>query len=540
MAREQRRLTAIISTDVVGFSRLMELDESGTLASLKGHLRALIDPKIAEYGGRTVKSMGDGLLLEFPSVVDAVRCAVDVQRGMAERNADVSAEKQIQFRIGINVGDIIIDGEDIFGDGVNVAARLQTLAEPGGICVSRGVRDQVLDKLSFTFDELGAQQVKNIARLVDVYRIDLAGTPQSLNPGRKLWQRMARGSRGRWLAVAVVATGLGVIGGRWLLPVFNPVSAQRPPTYSIAILPFSSTTTDPSEQQLANTLTADLTSSFTRSAQWSVVSPSVAATYRGKAVDARVAGHDLNVRYLLEGVVRTAGEKTKAKAWLTDTSTGNELWSDEFELERESAADAQGRAGVAARVRGQVSGAAYDGEKRRVLALPVSVLNAEELTLRGATVSERDSDSLDALVEARSLYEKALRLDPNLIQALMSKTYALSRTLELDPHADWDRLLREYDETSRRLVAVADRDARAWNIRADALQKQWRWDAALEANARAETIDPHRLNTLGQRADILIAMGQPEEALAQVNRAFLLVPSPAADVTRYRVSPSVN
>ena len=173
LAREQRRLAAIVSADVVGYSLLMGRDDSGTLAGLKAHREELIHPKIAEYGGRIVKTTGDGLLLEFPSVVDAVRCAVDVQRGMAERNVEVPPEQRIEFRIGINVGDIIIDGDDIFGDGVNVAARLQTLAEPGGICVSRVVRDQVLDKLSFTFEDLGPQDVKNIARPVEVYRVDL-------------------------------------------------------------------------------------------------------------------------------------------------------------------------------------------------------------------------------------------------------------------------------------------------------------------------------------------------------------------------------
>jgi adenylate cyclase len=171
MARDQRRLAAIVAADVAGYSRLMGKDESATLATLKAHRRELIDPKITEYGGRIVKTTGDGLLLEFPSVVDAVRCAVDMQRGMAQRNADVPADRAIAFRIGINVGDIIIDGDDIFGDGVNVAARLETLAEPGGICVSRVVRDQVLDKLSFAFGDLGPQEVKNIVRPVEVFRV---------------------------------------------------------------------------------------------------------------------------------------------------------------------------------------------------------------------------------------------------------------------------------------------------------------------------------------------------------------------------------
>ena len=196
MARDHRRLAAIVSLDVAGYSRLMGSDDSGTLAALKAHRRELIDPKITEYGGRIVKTTGDGLLLEFPSVVDAVRCAVDVQRGMAERNEGIAPDRRLDFRIGINVGDIIIDGDDIFGDGVNVAARLQALSEPGGICVSRVVRDQVLDKLSFAFEDLGAQQVKNIARPVDVFRVDLgSGVPQARSGARKHWQRLTRRRR---------------------------------------------------------------------------------------------------------------------------------------------------------------------------------------------------------------------------------------------------------------------------------------------------------------------------------------------------------
>ena len=214
MARDQRRLTAIVSTDVAGYSRLMGRDESGTLAALKAHLRELIDPKVAEYGGRTVKSMGDGLLLEFPSVVDAVRCAVDVQRGMRERNAGVAPETQIRLRIGINVGDIIIDGDDIFGDGVNVAARLQGLADPGGICVSRVVRDQVLDKLGFAFDDLGQKEVKNIARPVEVFRVafdaaaGVAAAPSS--PPRR--SRIARAPR-----IALAAVLFALAGAHYVL-----------------------------------------------------------------------------------------------------------------------------------------------------------------------------------------------------------------------------------------------------------------------------------------------------------------------------------
>src|SRR5215470_8363693 len=184
MVRDQRRLAAIVSADVAGYSRLMGRDDSATLATLKAHRRELIDPKIAEYGGRIVKTTGDGLLLEFPSVVEAVRCAVDVQRGLAARNAHVPADQKIEFRIGINVGDIIIDGDDIYGDGVNVAARLEALADPGGIMVSRVVHDQVQDKLGFEFDDMGEQSVKNIARPIGVHRVHLTEQlSQKLSPG---------------------------------------------------------------------------------------------------------------------------------------------------------------------------------------------------------------------------------------------------------------------------------------------------------------------------------------------------------------------
>ena len=195
MARDQRRLAAIVSADVAGYSRLMGNDESGTLVALKAHRRELIDPKIAEYGGRIVKTTGDGLLLEFPSVVDALRCAVDVQRAMGERNAAEPQDRRIEFRIGINVGDIIIDGDDIFGDGVNIAARLETLCEPGGLCISRAANDQIRDKLSMAFADLGEQAVKNIARAVGVFGLTAKAlrrfrTPRSRRRRKTRWRRL--------------------------------------------------------------------------------------------------------------------------------------------------------------------------------------------------------------------------------------------------------------------------------------------------------------------------------------------------------------
>src|SRR5471030_62751 len=228
-----RKLAAILAADVVGYSRLMGIDEEGTLAQLRAHRRALIDPKIKEHHGRIVKTTGDGMLVEFASVVDAVRCAVEVQRGMADRNAGVPQDKRIEFRVGINLGDIIVEDKDIFGDGVNVAARLEALAEPGGICVSRGVRDPVRDKLGFTFEDMGEQAVKNIARPIHAYRVrfegvEIAALPKAEAPRRK---RLAA-----WTAACVILMA-GVAGAAWY--VTKPAIGPSAPRLSIVVLPFA-------------------------------------------------------------------------------------------------------------------------------------------------------------------------------------------------------------------------------------------------------------------------------------------------------------
>src|SRR5437016_5038935 len=244
LTRDHRRLAAIVSADVVGYSLLMGRDDSATLAALKAHRRELIDPKIAEYGGRIVKTTGDGLLLEFPSVVDAVRCAVDIQRGMAERNAGVAPDQRIEFRVGVNVGDIIIDGDDIFGDGVNVAARLQGLADAGGICVSRVVRDQVINKLGFAFDDLGPKEVKNIERPIEAFRVAFDAPPGVAAAPSSASRRSGSG-HGRRLALG--ATVLLGLAGAGILAIF--IWQQQPAkiaAYSaqdrrmtFAVLPFA-------------------------------------------------------------------------------------------------------------------------------------------------------------------------------------------------------------------------------------------------------------------------------------------------------------
>jgi TolB-like protein/class 3 adenylate cyclase len=296
--RVERRLAAILAADVAGYSRLMGADEEGTLARLKALRRELADPKIKEHRGRIVKTTGDGLLIEFASVVDAVRCAVEVQREMAERNTDVPSDRRIEFRMGINLGDIMKDGLDIYGDGVNVAARLEALAEPGGICVSRVVRDQVRDKLAFSFEDMGEQQVKNIARPVRVHRILFDEGPSSREP---------------------------------TTPILTKPPLALPDKPSIAVLPFQNMSGDPEQEYFADGMVEEIITALSRIKWLFVIARNSSFTYKGQAVDVKQVGRELGVRYVLEGSVRKAGGRVRITAQLIDAQNGAHLWADRFD-----------------------------------------------------------------------------------------------------------------------------------------------------------------------------------------------------------------
>ncbi|HKO06398.1 MAG TPA: adenylate/guanylate cyclase domain-containing protein, partial [Alphaproteobacteria bacterium] len=293
--RVQRRLAAILAADVAGYSRLMGADEEGTLARLKAHRRELIDPKIKEHRGRIVKTTGDGMLVEFASVVDAVRCAVDVQRGTAERNADVPPEKRIEFRVGINLGDIIIDGDDIHGDGVNIAARLEGLAQPGAVYISGTAYDQVRDKLDLAFEDMGEQQVKNIARPVRVFRIP---APVSGQPTASA----------------------------------EPVLAL-PDKPSIAVLPFENMSGDPEQEFFSDGMAEDIITALSKLRWFFVIARNSTFAYKGKSPDVRQVARELGVRYVLEGSVRKAGNRMRIAAQLIDGVTGNHIWAERYDRE---------------------------------------------------------------------------------------------------------------------------------------------------------------------------------------------------------------
>jgi TolB-like protein/class 3 adenylate cyclase len=290
-----RRLAAILAADVAGYSRLMGADEEGTYEQLKAHLGELVNAKIAEHRGRVVKNTGDGFLAEFQSVVDAVRCAVEIQRGMADREPEVPDERRIEFPIGINLGDVIVDEDDIFGDGVNVAARLEALAEPGGICVARVVRDQVRDRLDYTFEDLGEQQVKNIARPVRVHRVRDTGTV-ARNPSAP---------------------------AEPVLPL--------PDKPSIAVLPFANMSGDPEQEYFADGMVEEIITALSRSRWLFVIARDSSFTYKGRAVDVKRVGRELGVRYVLEGSVRRGGGRVRITAQLIEADTGTHLWADRFD-----------------------------------------------------------------------------------------------------------------------------------------------------------------------------------------------------------------
>jgi adenylate cyclase len=290
-----RRLAAILAADVAGYSRLMGTDEEGTHERLHGHFRGLVDPKIAEHRGRIVKNTGDGFLAEFASVVDAVRCAVEVQRGMLEREREVPEERRIRFRIGINIGDVIVEDGDIFGDGVNVAARLEALAEPGGICVSRVVRDQVRDRLDYTFEDMGEQHVKNITRPVHVYRVGDHAAPIE-QP----------------------------------LPTL-PRPLPLPDKPSVAVLPFANMSSDPEQEFFADGISEDVITALSRYSSLFVIARNSSFTYKGRAVDVKQVGRDLGVRYVLEGSLRKAPNRIRVTAQLVETETGNHVWAERYD-----------------------------------------------------------------------------------------------------------------------------------------------------------------------------------------------------------------
>jgi TolB-like protein/class 3 adenylate cyclase/Flp pilus assembly protein TadD len=373
--RVERRLAAILAADVAGYSRLIGADEGGTLERLKALRRELLDPKIAEHSGRLVKTTGDGLLVEFGSVVDALRCAVEVQREITGRNAGVPPDSRIEFRVGINVGDIVVEDGDIFGDGVNVAARLEGLAEPGGICVSARVQEDAAGKLDLAFDDIGEQQLKNIARPVRAYRVVTAAQP----------------------AIPPVSAG--------------PPLPDKP---SIAVLPFQNLSGDPEQEYFADGMVEEIITALSRIRWLFVIARNSSFTYKGQAVDVKQVGRELGVRYVLEGSVRKAAGRVRITAQLIDAGTNAHLWADRFDGSLEDVFDLQDR--VASSVAGVIEPALQAAEMARATRKPTESLDAYDLYLRA--LAEANRLSANGMQAAVDLLKQALAIDQNYLPAI--------------------------------------------------------------------------------------------------------------------------
>jgi TolB-like protein/class 3 adenylate cyclase len=370
-----RRLAAILAADVAGYSRLMGADEEGTLERLKALRRELLDPRIAEHHGRIVKTTGDGMLVEFSSVVDAVRCAVEVQQAMPERNTGIAADCRIELRIGINLGDVIVEGDDLYGDGVNIAARIEALADAGGVLVSNTVHDHVRDRLPFAFEDLGEQQVKNIARPVRVYRVRDTGTGKSPS---------------------------------------EPPPLPLPDKPSIAVLPFANLSGDPEQEYFADGMVEEIITALSRIRWLFVIARNSSFTYKGQAVDLKQVGRELGVRYVLEGSVRRAGGRVRITAQLIEAEGSAHLWADRFDGPLEEVFELQDN--VALSVAGVIESAVQAAEIRRSAERPTSDLTAYDLYLRALPDCLSWDDGRVRAALAR--LEQAIERDPQFGPAL--------------------------------------------------------------------------------------------------------------------------
>jgi len=485
--RVERRLTAILAADVAGYSRLMGEDEAGTLARLRAHRRELIDPLIAEHKGRIVKTTGDGMLIEFPSVVEAVACAVAVQLGMAERNADVSVDQRIVFRVGINLGDIIVEGDDIHGDGVNVAARLEALADPGGVCVSGTVRDHTGDRLDVMFDDIGQQTLKNIARPVRVYRV-----------------RLATDERPPTAA-----------------PVETTATLALPDKPSIAVLPFQNMSGDPEQEYFVDGMVEEIITALSRIRSLFVIARNSTYAYKGQAVDVKRVGRELGVRYILEGSVRKAGGQVRITAQLIEAETATHLWADRFGGSLEDVFDLQDK--IAISVAGVIEPALRAAETRRVAVHPTVDLTAYDLYLRALPMFY--TLTKEGILQALDLFEHAIALDPRYGQAL-----AWAAMCHLWRYLDgWgqepETARREGVNLARRALEVADDDASVLANAALALAQFGEDVGTMMALVdRSLALDPSSARGWYVSGLLRLWAGEPDLAIEHVETSLRLSP----------------
>ena len=470
--RTQRRLAAILAADVVGYSRMMGADEAGTLAALRSRWKDVLTPSVARHRGRVVKVMGDGVLVEFGSAVDAVECAVALQAGFASVNEGVAEDRRIVLRIGINLGDVIVEGSDLYGDGVNIAARLEGLAEPGGVCIAAAVHDHVRGKLAVGFDAMGPQVLKNIAGPVQVFRVRVNITPEPL-----------------------------------ALP-------EKP---SIAVLPFTSMTTDPEHEHFVDGLTEDLITDLSRNAGLFVIARNSTFAYKGRSVDVRQVARELGVRYLLEGSARRAGGRVRINVQLIDAIGGGHLWAERFDREMQDIFDLQDA--VTARIVTELVGRLVVSPTRK----RTSSIEAYDLCVRGRALITNGGGKSAVLHEAVVTMERALALDPAYAEP--HRWIAFCRLLRWVHGMEAEHPHRSLAvEHARTAVALEPLDAANQWVLAWILSYENLIPETEQGFAKALALDPSNADAWATFADISAVQGKIDVALDAIRRALRLEP----------------
>jgi adenylate cyclase len=472
----ERRLAAILAADVAGYSRLMSHDEEGTLRRLKEHLGELVEPRIAAHQGRIVKRTGDGLLVDFASAVEAVRCALAIQSGMADRNRGVPEDSRIEFRIGINLGDVIIEGEDIYGDGVNIAARLEGIAEPGTIFVSRAVRDSVRDRLDVVLEDLGERPVKNIARPVRVFRIARAD------------------------------------GARPAAPV--------PDKPSIAVLPFANMSGDAEQEYFSDGITEDLITDLSKVSGLFVIARNSSFAYKGKAVKIQEIGRDLGVRFVLEGSIRKAGNRARITAQLVDAGDGGHLWAERFDRELTDIFATQDE--VVQKIVGALAVKLTPGEERRMRQRGTNNVQAYDFWWRARELLGRGTR--DAIAQARAMHHRAIEIDPNFPAPHAGLAFATLADYFNDRTADPARALDEAERYARRAIELDDQEPVGHMALGGVQLCQRHHDEALAESKRAVELDPNYAQGHALIGTTLMYAGRAPEALEPFATAMRLDP----------------
>ncbi|UYN93047.1 MAG: tetratricopeptide repeat protein [Enhydrobacter sp.] len=523
----RRRLSAILAADVAGYSRLMEHDEAGTLSRLRSIHQETIGPRVEHYEGRIVKTTGDGFLIEFASALAAVSCALDLQADMETREATLTEVQRIRFRIGINLGDVIHEGGDVFGDGVNIAARLEQMAEPGSICVSRNVFEQIRGRLAIEYDELGEQQVKNLTRLVEAYRLRPGGgyTVATLSVGPPRHRRRS--------VIAMVAC-LALLGMGFLwwsvnwssLPGAAAPEAQasqsdrETPRLSIVVLPFTNLSDDKDQEYLADGITDDLITDLSRISGSFVIARNTSFTYRGKSVDTRKVGEELGIRYVLEGSVRRAGTQLRVNAQLIEAATSAHIWAERFDRETQDIFALQSE--ITGRIARALNLELMEAESRRLG--QSGNMEASDLALRGWIILLNKPQTAETNRAAEPLIEQAIALDETSALAWTAATYLHTRAGNFGWSESSAASLRKAVDAGERAIQLAPRSSDAHYMLGYALRSSGQQDRALAAMDMAIALNPNNPLPYHGLAYGMILLGRAQEGIPFLERAFRLSP----------------